>query len=74
MCFSQSGSLGFLAMGMGTGLFLRARNHPPRRYWLFLYFALMEAIQFMVRGGGCSQSTQMIALKLSNIHGRLGWC
>ncbi len=51
MCFSQGGSLAFLGMGLGTGLFLRSRGHPPRRYWLFIYFAMMEAIQFMVSAG-----------------------
>jgi hypothetical protein len=48
MCFSQRGSLGFFALGAGTGLFLKARGSPTRRYQLFLYFALMELIQFGV--------------------------
>lgn len=49
MCFSQPGSLAFFVMGGATGLFLRARGHPARRYMLFLNFALMELIQFGVR-------------------------
>lgn len=48
MCFSQPGSLAFFALGAGTGLFLKARGSPRRRYQLFLYFALMELIQFGV--------------------------
>lgn len=64
MCFSQPASLGFGLLGMGTGLFLRARGHPTRRYALFMYFALMEFIQFGVslwsaRGPTCRAQLQL---------------
>lgn len=48
MCFSQGGSLTFLGLGLGTGLFLRSQGRPTRHYALFMYFALMELIQFLV--------------------------
>jgi hypothetical protein len=52
MCFSQSGSIGFALLGSATAALLRARGHPFRKYGLFLYFALMEFIQFGVSEAG----------------------
>jgi len=46
MGFSQATSLGFGVLGLGTACLLWARGHPPRRYALFLWFALIEFIQF----------------------------
>ncbi|KAF8067160.1 hypothetical protein HT031_002207 [Scenedesmus sp. PABB004] len=45
MCFSQPASAGFAVMGIATGVWLRSRGHPFRRYQIFLWFALMEIIQ-----------------------------
>lgn len=46
MVFSQVTSLGFGVLGLATGALLWARGHPARRYAVFLWFALMEFIQF----------------------------
>jgi hypothetical protein len=48
MCFSQTASLGFGLLGLVTGLILWARGHPARRFTIFLWFAIMEFIQYMV--------------------------
>jgi len=48
MVFSQVTSLGFGVLGLATGALLWARGHPARRYAVFLWFALMEFIQFTV--------------------------
>jgi hypothetical protein len=64
MCFSQPGSLAFALLGLGTAALLKARGHPFRRYGLFLYFALMEVIQFNVSSR--TRGTDTLTLSVSS--------
>jgi hypothetical protein len=48
MCFSRPASAAFGLVAVAAGSFLRSRGHPFRRYQMFFFFAIMEAIQFAV--------------------------
>lgn len=49
MCWNQPASAAFAAIGFGTAALLRARGRPPHRWSLFVFFGIMEVIQFLVR-------------------------
>lgn len=48
-------------LGLSTAAFLRAKGHPARRYVLFLWFAVMELIQYAVSMDTAMQSAILAA-------------